>query len=145
MVMTALAYANLTIDGQSLLLPQSDVHHIALAGNIRRQEGAGRLGFVEHAGLEWPVHALNRELLPIASLPESRRLVACITKGERNLALACDMLTSVRFESESIIDDLPTMMRLYGSPIQSLLYTDGALHYVSGAGPLIAYLLGKEA
>jgi hypothetical protein len=143
--MTAIAYANLTIDGQSLLLPQTDVHHIALAGNIRQQEGGdGSLGFVEHAGLEWPVHALDRGLLPIGSLPESSRLVACITTGEQSLALACDMLTTVRFESESIIDDLPEMMRLYSSPIQSLLYTDGALRYLSGAGPLIAYLLSKE-
>jgi len=141
--MTAIAYANLTIDGQSLLLPQTDVHHIALAGNICPQEGG--LGFVEHAGLEWSVHALDRELMPIGSLPESRRLVACITTGEQSLALACDMLTTVRFESESIIDDLPKMMRLFSSPIQSLLYADGALHFVSGAGPLIAYLLSKEA
>jgi hypothetical protein len=119
------------------------VHHIALTGNIRPQEGG--LGFVEHAGLEWSVHALDRELLPLGSLPESRRLVACISKGDQNLALACDMLTSVRVESESIIDELPKMMRLVRSPIQSLLYADGALHYVSGAGALIAYLLSKEA
>lgn len=145
--MSRLDFANLTIDGQSLLLPQSDVRHIELIDNIlsHEQDNSGTgLGVVEHDHRHWPVFSLNRELSPLVKLPEQRRLVACIAADQHYLALACDMVTTIQFDSEYIFDALPEMMRIKESPIQALLYADETLHYISGGKPLIDFLLNGE-
>lgn len=145
--MSRIDFAKLTIDGQSLLLPQADVRHIELLGNIQSdgEDVSGTvLGLIEHDHRQWPVFCLDMELSPLVKLPEARRLVACIATEQHYLALACDMVNTVQFESEYIFEELPDMMRIQESPIQALLYADDTLHYISGAKPLIDFLLSEE-
>lgn len=137
--MSSVAYANLTIDGQSLLLPQIDLLHIELVTNIQPHSGKSGdegSGFVEFDEQQWPVFTLSHDLLPLDTLPEQRRLVACIQNGNQPFALACDTVTTLQFSPGAIFEELPEVMRNEKAPIQALLYNQGMLHFLTNADAL---------
>lgn len=145
--MLANTYANLTIDGHSILLAQTDILHIELASNIRphtQESGSSGLGTVEYGHTVWPVYTLDAALSPLNTIPEQRRLVACINHTEQQLALACDTVTTLQVDTESIIEELPDIMRAQNSPIEELLYNNGNLHFISSAGALMSTVMPPE-
>ncbi len=144
--MSPVAYAKLTIDEQSLLLPQDRLLHIELASNIQANISRGNitLGFVEFDEHEWPVITLDNNLMPLTSLPEQRRLVACIDGTEQPLALACDTITTLPITAESIFEPLPEIMRHEKSPIEALLHSQGILHFLLNTDALIRLLPHRE-
>lgn len=140
-------YANLMFDGQSILLPQSELLHTEPAGSIRphvQETADSSLGFVDYDQSHWPVYSLSAALSPHDKLPQQRQLVAFISSGENQLGLACDAATTLQVERDSIFEELPEIMRIQNSPVRALLFASGNMHYVSSAKGLINYLLSKE-
>lgn len=137
--MSPIVYANLTIDGQSLLLPQNDLLHIELASNIQphTENGNGSgLGFVEFDQRQWPVFTLDHDLKSLDTLPERRRLVACIRSAAQPFALACDKVSTLPITSDAIFDALPEIMQHERNPIQALLYHHETLHFLINTNTL---------
>ena len=145
--MQSLHYANMIIDGQSVLIPQKDVRHIELVDNIESQESDDHghiLGEIDHQKLRWPVYALNSELAFADGLPEHCRFVVCISSEGKMMGLACDMVSNMELDAEFVPKDLPQMMQAQNSPIHALLYRDKQIHCVSDSKSLTDYLLRME-
>ncbi len=145
--MSEIDFANLLIDGQSLLLPRSDVRHIELVEKLQPpgpgEGGATILGTLDHEQRQWPVYTLDSALLPMQTLPLERRFIACLGPKGRVMALACESVSRFQLQGDFLLDELPLMMKTARTPLQSLLYNEGRLHYVTSAEALVGYLLKR--
>lgn len=110
--MSQITYANLTIDGQALLLPQSELIHLESISNIKpRPDGAvdSTVGFINYDNGCQPVYVINSYFSLLETIPEQRQFVACMDSGDNQLCITCDEATTIRNESEYTFEDMPEL------------------------------------
>ncbi len=142
--MNPINFTKVNINGLSLLFPKDDVQKVEPISGIPIDEIGFATGINEYQKRLLPIHVINSEFALIDRTSEQQQFVAYFETKSQSLGLACDSVTSVRFESDYMLLELPEMMRLPNSPIQALLYADGYLHYVTAAEPLVDYLINME-
>lgn len=119
------AFAVLTLDGRTWLLPQAEIRALESLLDIEREVRIPHsVGAVAFAGEWWPVYSLSGELQLLPHVPDSRRACPLLDNGADRFSLVCDQVETLPEPPRLLA--VPACMALPDSPIQALvLLKDG--------------------
>lgn len=134
--------ALISFDGINLLLPQEAIVTIEMSPGIDNEvQVAGAIGTLKAGEGEWPVFSLDANFIPQSDCPpEYKYCVAVNQHGQAAFSLACEEVSTITIEQDSDLKPLQTCMRVTKSPIESLLYRDEKLMFVSGIDSMRSFL-----
>lgn len=112
-------YTLLRIGQTRLLLAQSDIRDIGMAGDINPASApSGGVGWMSFNRRSWPVYCLSDELDFINDVPDTRRACVLLMQGEMLFGLLCDQVDVLG--SAPTFYPLPDCMKLADSPVAAL-------------------------
>ena len=111
--------AVLQIGSVKLALPQNEIRTLEPVLDLRRNEAGPAVGRVELDEGVWPIFALSEDLLPLAELPDTRRVCVLLGQDELAFGIACDKVLSVPAHAVRAVP-APEVLAHRDSPIASL-------------------------
>ena len=111
--------AVLQIGSVKIALPQNEIRTLEPVLDLRRNEAGPAVGRVELDEGVWPIFALSEDLLPLAELPDARRVCVLLGQDELAFGIACDKVLSVPAHEVRAVP-APEVLAHRDSPIMSL-------------------------
>ncbi len=111
--------AVLQIGSVKIALPQNEIRTLEPVLDLRRNEAGPAVGRVELDEGVWPIFALSEDLLPLAELPDARRVCVLLGQDELAFGIACDKVLSVPAHEVRAVP-APEVLARPDSPILSL-------------------------
>ena len=135
----------LKIGGLRLMLPQGDVRTLESAGDVTPIDPPENgVGWIEYKGQRWPVFCPSDELALLVSVPVTRRACVLLAVESGYVGILCDD-ASILAHLSAERHEVPSAMRLPGSPICALVMLEDGLACFSNAGLLTSFLAAHAA
>lgn len=126
--------AELTMDGQALLLPQTEVRLLESVLDLHSDPARGEV-WLQSEGQHIPVWSLDRELRPLPNLPTGRRFCALLGPEQQPFGLTLGGFRLVPRSGCRLLP-LPPALRGADSPLLGLVILDDRILPVSDAARL---------
>lgn len=138
----AQAYALLSIDSLSLLIPRHEIRSLVSVDEIHEAVEAeeNALGHIVFESEDWPVFCLSRELSPLHSITAASRICVILHIDNKYMGLLCDQIQNIEQQQ---IQSLKPCMSTPDSPIFGLLIYDNAVACATSTQHLNAFLISK--
>lgn len=126
-------FANLTLAGLQLLIPQNDVHSLEPATDIwLNRDDSPVVGFFQQSQQQWPLYALSASLQPLSRRPASYRIVVLMKNALMPYGLLCEQI-SVLKNGQFSLHELPCAMQGANSPLSHLVHHNAKIYCASSA------------
>jgi len=136
------AYALLSIDGLSLLIPRHEIRSLVLVDDIHvaieTEENA--MGHIAFENRDWPVFSLSRQLIPLHSITEASRICVILHIDNKYIGLLCDQIQNIEQQQ---VQGLRACMHTTDTPILGLLIYENAVACATSTKRLNTFLVSK--
>lgn len=139
---TSQAYALLSIDSLSLLIPRHEIRSLVSVDDIHAavESEENALGHIVFESGDWPVFCVSRELSPLHSITDASRICVILHIDNKYMGLLCDQIQNIEQQQ---IQGLKPCMNTPDSPILGLLIYDNAVACATSTQRLNAFLVSK--
>ena len=123
---TSQAFALLTIDDLSLLIPRHEIRSLVSVADIHAggETEKNAIAYIAFENKDWPVFSLSRELIPLQSITDSHRICVILHMDNKYIGVLCDQIQNIEQQQTHRLK--PCMSRS-DSPILGLLIYDNAV------------------
>lgn len=107
------------LDSVVLAVPQSNLHTVESALDIKPAVDAGSAGYIKLHGQDWPVYCATDNLVAVNEMTDDQRICAMLISGDSLFGLVCREVISVE-AAQLRPFKLPDCMRTLDTPLHGV-------------------------